>query len=111
MIPRLVIVCSRDRSRKIAIRKLNVRGPCALRAARFLVLLFLLPRCTMGRTRLRRSGQRSAHGPLGAPDTARWARNFRPRLELLEERVQLGDTVLGLSALLWGLDFPSRDTP
>src|SRR5216683_6937458 len=45
-------------------------------------------------------------------DKARASRIFRPRLELLEDRVQLGDTILGLSAVaLWGLDLPSRDAP
>src|SRR5437870_1565685 len=37
---------------------------------------------------------------------------FRPRLELLEDRVQPGDTILGVSAAaLLGLGFPSRDLP
>src|SRR5437899_2546611 len=55
----------------------------------------------MERTESRRPGQR----------LATLARRFRPRLELLEERLQLGDTILGLSAVaLWGLDVPSVDT-
>ncbi len=62
----------------------------------------------MGRARLRRPGQ----GPSDSADTGQCLRTFRPRLELLEERVQLGDTILGLSAVaLWGLDFSSLDVP
>jgi hypothetical protein len=45
---------------------------------------------------------RRAHA--GAPDGAQSAPRFRPRLEWLEDRVQPGDTVLGLSTVaLWSL--------
>src|SRR5438309_1622284 len=66
----------------------------------------------MGRNRSYRAGQRSAHARSSAPDTARFGRHYRPRLERLEDRVQPGDTILGLSAVaLWGFDSASSDAP
>src|SRR5438105_4306206 len=66
----------------------------------------------MGRTRTRQTGLRLSPKGEGSAETARRPATFRPRLELLEDRIQLGDTVLGLSAVaLWGVDFPSVDTP
>src|SRR2546425_4092886 len=62
----------------------------------------------MGRTSSRGRGQ----GLSSSAETGQYARRFRPRLELLEERVQLGDTLLGLWAVvLWGLDGSSRGAP
>ncbi len=51
-------------------------------------------------------------GTRGLAPTRRARRNhtLRPRLELLEDRIQLGDTILGLSAVaLWGLGANSLD--
>src|SRR5438105_13848323 len=75
-----------------------------------LPFVFLL-RWTMGPTRSSRMGRRSPT-TAGAAESTRRSATFRPRLELLEERVQLGDTILGLAAvLLGGLELPSGDTP
>src|SRR5437879_7201862 len=38
----------------------------------------------------------------GTAQAARLARRFRPRVETLEDRVQLGDTLLGLSVVALG---------
>src|SRR5216683_1554479 len=66
----------------------------------------------MGRTRTRQTGQRLSPAGEGSAETARRSATFRPRLELLEDRIQLGDTVLGLSVVaLWGVDFPSVNAP
>src|SRR5438132_3071217 len=66
----------------------------------------------MGRTRTRQTRQRLSPTGEGSAETARRPATFRPRLELLEDRIQLGDTVLGLSAVaLWGIDFPSVAAP
>src|SRR5207245_9922159 len=66
----------------------------------------------MGRTRTRQTGLRLSPKGEGSAETARRPATFRPRLEVLEDRIQLGDTILGLSAVaLWGLDFPSGDAP
>ncbi len=62
----------------------------------------------MGRIRIWRPGQRLSRALAGTPDTARRARTFRPRVEELEDRVQLGDTLLGLSVVgLWAPSFTS----
>src|SRR5207245_1887228 len=66
----------------------------------------------MGRTRTRQTGLRLSPKGEGSAETARRPATFRPRLELLEDRIQLGDTILGLSAVaLWGLRFTSLDGP
>src|SRR5260370_35150438 len=62
-------------------------------------LFFFLVRCNMGRTKSDRSGQRRSHPLAGYSDAARIARTFLPRLELLEDRDQLGHTILGVSAV------------
>src|SRR5437660_1397059 len=41
----------------------------------------------------------SVHEKSRSPSDSRWSRRFRPRLELLEDRLPLGDTVLGLSVV------------
>ncbi len=57
----------------------------------------------MGRTPTRQRPQALSH-PLRAPSR----RVYRPRVELLEDRVQPGDTLLGLWATAWGgLPFPT----
>ncbi len=64
------------------------------------------------RTRSRRPEQALSHVAAGSSDVARLSRAFRPRLERLEDRVQPGDTVLGISAVaLWGLTFTSLAAP
>ena len=64
----------------------------------------------MRRMKSHRPGQRSAFAQSRCPNTARVAPRYRPRLELLEDRVQLGDTLLGLAAVV-GLGSLSLDVP
>src|SRR5947209_4060424 len=61
-------------------------------------------RCDMGHSKSPRSRQHRRPGRVGSRNAVRIVHTFRPRLELLEDRVQPGDTLLGLSAVaLWGL--------
>ena len=54
----------------------------------------------------------SVHEKSRSPSDSRRSSRFRPRLELLEDRLPLGDTVLGLSVVtLAGLGFSSLDAP
>src|SRR5207245_9697433 len=68
-------------------------------------------RCDMGPTESRRARRRWSHALTHTAQTAQLAHHFRPRVEALEDRVQLGDTLLGLSVVtLGGLGFASWDT-
>src|SRR5207244_3961445 len=64
----------------------------------------------MGRARSRQRRQPLFQALAGTPGAAQQSRTFRPRLELLEDRVQPGDTILGLGAVaLWGQGFTSDE--
>jgi hypothetical protein len=82
----------------------DYRGPIS---GRFSFRSFLLVRYDMVRSRFRQPMQ----GRSDSVD-ARRSRSFRPRLERLEDRIQPGDTILGISAVaLWGLGSPSLTAP
>src|SRR5260370_3442746 len=69
-------------------------------------------RCQMRRVRSRQPGQRLSHTRAGSPGAAHYSCTFRPRLELLEDRVQPGATILVLSVVaLLGLRFSYCDSP
>jgi hypothetical protein len=60
----------------------------------------------------RRANQRPACAPAQSPQAAGLRYRYRPRLELLENRLPLGDTILGLWAVaLGGLGSLSHDAP
>src|SRR5438046_2003064 len=60
---------------------------------------------------VRAQSPQTQHGGSGTADRSSSSRRFRPRLELLEDRLPLGDTVLGLSVIaLAGLGSSSLDT-
>lgn len=67
----------------------------------------------MRRIRSFRAGQRLPHAESRVPDLGRC---YRPRLECLEERIQPGHTLLGISAvalwacLRWATSDPAADS-
>ena len=66
----------------------------------------------MGWTKSRRARHRWPPARTHTAEVAPLAHHFRPRLEALEDRIQLGDTLLGLTVVALGeFGFALQDTP